>query len=172
MVWYCCFFIFQKSKQRCHYQKCKKDRFKTKMCFFVLSLSTYFNAVECFFGKEPFSIFLLQRFPLLKTNATVRYLSVIWGYFYRSRLNLSYEMKSKLFLLCSESVCLIIFCAFSQQLIFLLQCFHTVSTTPTSGLTMKGSCVSKKKCVFCCGNTSATVLGVVICFHDMQHPHL
>lgn len=57
-----------------------------------------------FLAKDHFSFLLLQCFLLLKINATAKYLSVIWCYLYGSYLNRGYEMKSKLFLLCGESV--------------------------------------------------------------------
>lgn len=57
-----------------------------------------------FLAKNPFSSVSLHWFPLLKTNATARYLSLIRGYLYGSYLKVTHEMRNKLFLLCGASV--------------------------------------------------------------------
>lgn len=106
-----------------------------------------------FLAKNPFS-FLSQWFPLLKTNATARYLSLIRGYSYGSYLKVTQEMKNKQFLLCGASVSFLFLTAHISTSV-LQHCFNTHLLRPYN----EGELCLKKKCVF----WSATVLGRVIC---------
>lgn len=126
--WYCSFCLPQiKTLRKCAVIKDLKMTDSTQRFISVCGPCKHTSAQSSrFLAKNPFSFLSLQWFPLLKTNATARYLSLIRGYLYGSYLKVTHEMKNKLFLLFGASVSFLFFFLTAHISTSVLQhCFNT-----------------------------------------------